>query len=202
MMKKTLLLIAACIAGSAAMAQSKKAGMTYGNNIVRLYPINVFEFGGVGLGLGYERILTDDGKLGVKLPFHLGLRSQWDNFSGPNGSNTTNYALMFNPGIKFYPSGQRKVTYGLGFSIFGITASNDRYEGNWNGTSRFVSGSSAHLGMMVDNSLQFNLSPKFNIGMEVGLGPSYLNRYTEGALSWSDPLRFMGSFNFHMGYRF
>lgn len=201
-MKKTLLLIAAGIAGSVAMAQSKKSGTAYGDNIIRFHPINVFEYGGVGLGLGYERILTEDGKLGVKIPFHLGMRSQWDQFGGPGGRNTTNYALMFNPGIKFYPSGQRKVTYGLGFSIFGITATNDRYEGVWNGTSRFVAGSSTHLGMMVDNSLQFNLSPKFNIGMEVGLGPSYFNRYTQDNSTWSDPLGFMGSFNFHMGYRF
>ncbi len=177
-------------------ALAQKNGVTnLGKNIVRFNPISVFAYGGVGFGMGYERILDDDGKFGMKIPFHLGMMSN-------GGNNITNYALMINPGIKFYPNGQRKATYGLGVSLFGITGTNDRYTGQWGGVQMHTPGSRFHLGMMIDNSVQFNLTPKLNIGMELGLGPSYINNYTANGRTSNDPLQFMAAFNFHVGYRF
>ncbi len=202
-MKKAIILAAASILSLNSIAQNGKSINTeYGKNILRFNPINIFAYGGVGFGLGYERILTDDGKFGVKIPFHIGLQSEnyyngWGNYSG----DKTNVALMINPGVKFYPVGQRKVTYGLGFSLFGITGTDDGYNYD-NGVQRLYTGTHSHFGMMVDNSIQFNLTPKFNIGLELGLGPSYYNRYKSDMGSYTETLQMMGSFNFHMGFRF
>lgn len=202
-MKKVIMLIPATVLAITGFAQSSKKSEVspYGKNIVRLHPINVFVNGGVGFGLSYERILSDDGKFGLKIPFHFGMNTDYSGWG--SSANITNYSLMINPGIKFYPMGQRKVTYGLGFSLFGITGDNNHYVYNSNNNSyRLVNGSHSNFGMMVDNSIQFNLTPKFNIGLELGLGPSYFNRYNDGSTSYNDPIEMMASFNFHMGYRF
>ncbi len=219
-MKKIILLIIATstIVISGFAQRSKKESIDYGKNIIRLNPISFFEYGGVGFGLGYERILSEDGNFGLKIPFFMGMRT--DNFifgqGGSHNSSISNYSLMINPGIKFYPTGQRKITYGLGFSVFGIFGSNNHYEYIYNSQQNksfrtLMDGSHINFGMMVDNSIQFNLTPKFNIGLEVGVGPSYYNSYTQTTQGPSntffkerrtEPLQMMGSFNFHIGYSF
>lgn len=195
-MKKISLVL---LAGAMSILGHAQKTNDYGRNILRLYPLNVFSSGNVGVGLSYERILSSDGKFGLKIPIHWGVDEANDGYYSDDV--ITRSGFMVNPSVKFYPAGQRKVTYGLGFSLFGVWANNDYYKYD-NGFVRRVDGTREQMGMLLENSVQFNLSPKFNIGLELGIGPSYINRYTENGRTYNDGITAMGLFNFHVGYRF
>lgn len=202
MYKKTLLLATATLMTLAANARfTVESKPVYGNNILRLMPLTVFN-DGVGLGLSYERILDPAGKVGVNIPVSLGIRNGYDNMSGMNTEmNTT---VLINPGIKFYPSGQRKVTYAIGASLFAAMGTDDGYRYDNQGIYRYMNGSFLKTGILVNNYLQFNLSPKVNIGMELGIGPIYLNQYKDNTTNSTrnEGIEPMGQFSFHIGYRF
>ncbi|RQO30093.1 hypothetical protein DBR32_10930 [Taibaiella sp. KBW10] len=175
-----------------------------GKNIVRLMPVTIFNEG-VGLGLSYERILDANGRIGFTLPLSLGIRnSNFDNYTSYNGDNR-GYSFLVNPGIKFYPAGQRKkVSYALGASLFAATGQSDVYDINNTGFYRLSNGNFLRMGIMVNNYLQFNLNRKLNIGLEVGVGPMYLNRYKDRSTNqtYNMGIDAMGQFSFHIGYRF
>lgn len=189
-------ILAISINGAAQAQQSKPA---YGPNILRLMPLTAFN-GGVGLGLSYERILDANGKVGLNIPVSYGIRSG----NSDMGGNEFNSALMINPGIKFYPSGQRKVTYALGASLFAAMGTDDGYRYDINQTYRYSNISTLQAGIMVNNYLQFNLSPKVNIGLELGVGPVYLDQRKDKTnnITYNEGLDVMGQFSFHIGYRF
>ncbi len=193
------------ILGLSVLAMTYSAGAQQKNflkNNMKFYPLSAFAYGGVGLGIAYERIMDNEGKLGLNLPVYLGLTNAQDNGFGDIGTNTT---FMFNPGVKFYPTGQRRVTYGIGASLFGSYGNRNGYIYDSNtGTSRFMDRNEVRAGMLVNNSVQFNIGPKFNLGLDLGLGPSYLNRYNNltTGFSNSDGIEFMAVFGFHLGFRF
>ena len=207
-MKKLCLLLGLVLGVSQAEAQSSKSNTNrYYPNSVRFYALNAFVDGGVGVGLGYERLVSKDGKVGVSIPFHFGFRQE-PNYMNNNTSNINNNAMMFNPGLKFYPSGQRKVNYAIGLSLFGLYATDDRFDWDSNtAINRLVKREIIRGGMLINNSIQFNVGDRFNLGMELGLGPAYLNRervnpnnttYT----TYNRGIDFMANFNMHVGIRF
>jgi hypothetical protein len=194
MFKKLLsALLVLVMATGAATAQQNN----YGPNIIRIMPLTAFN-GGVGLGASYERILDKDGKIGLNIPFSLGFRNNGDY------NNDMNATFMVNPGIKFYPGGQRKVTYALGASLFASFGTNNGYRYDINQSYQYVNANTLQDGIMVNNYLQFNLSPKVNIGLELGVGPAYIDqeRDVTNHITYNNGLNVMGQFSFHIGFRF
>ncbi|WP_129020148.1 hypothetical protein [Edaphocola flava] len=194
MFKKLLsALLVLVMATGAATAQQNN----YGPNIIRIMPLTAFN-GGVGLGASYERILDKDGKIGLNIPFSLGFRNNGDY------NNDMNATFMVNPGIKFYPGGQRKVTYALGASLFASFGTNNGYRYDINQSYQYVNANTLQAGIMVNNYLQFNLSPKVNIGLELGVGPAYIDqeRDVTNHITYNNGLNVMGQFSFHIGFRF
>jgi len=194
MFKKLLsALLVLVMATGAATAQQNN----YGPNIVRIMPLTAFN-GGVGLGASYERILDKDGKIGLNIPFSLGFNNNGDY------NNDMNTTFMFNPGIKFYPGGQRKVTYALGASLFTSFGTNNGYRYDINQSYQYVNANTLQAGIMVNNYLQFNLSPKVNIGLELGVGPAYIDQEKDvtNNVMYNHGLNVMGQFSFHIGFRF
>jgi hypothetical protein len=194
MFKKLLsALLVLVMATGAATAQQNN----YGLNIIRIMPLTAFN-GGVGLGASYERILDKDGKIGLNIPLSLGFRNNGDY------NNDMNTTFMVNPGIKFYPGGQRKVTYALGASLFASFGTNNGYRYDINQSYQYVNANTLQAGIMVNNYLQFNLSPKVNIGLELGVGPAYIDqeRDVTNHITYNNGLNVMGQFSFHIGFRF
>lgn len=171
-------------------------------NNMKFYPLSAFAYGGVGFGVGYERILDNEGKFGLHIPVHIGLTNSGNNFNG--SSATTNTTFMASPGVKFYPAGQRRVTYGIGASVFGSIGNRDEYVFMGNGARQLVNKNEVRAGMLLNNSIQFNIGQKFNLGLDLGLGPSYLNQYNNRTTgeSYNEGIEFMASFGFHLGFRF
>lgn len=195
-MKKLIIGLSLLSMAFGAQAQSKN----FPKNNLKFYPLSVFAYGGVGVGIGYERLLDNEGKFGLHIPVFVGL----DNDYSVNSDNITRTTFMVNPGVKFYPTGQRRVTYGLGASLFGMVGNRNEYIYFPNGTRQETDQNMVRAGMLINNSVQFNIGPKFNLGMDLGLGPSYLNQYNNNTtgMKYSEGIQFMASFGFHLGFRF
>lgn len=203
-MKRIILFLSCLALGTATFAQ-EKVRPVYDPNIIRIHPITVFSNEGfVGLGFNYERILDKDGKIGFNLPFSLGMQNV---YSGYNNNVTLNYAYSINPGIKFYPAGQRRVSYALGISVFVTTGDNDyaNYSGtDPNGVPIYtqVDGSLLQAGMMLNNYVHFSITRKLQAGLELGIGPSYLNRRTENGVESNYGIEVYPQIGMSIGYRF
>lgn len=176
--------------------RSVPAKAYYSPNIIRFTPVTIFD-NSVGIGFSYERILDKDGKISVNIPVYLGLNTNNGFNSGPGYYNNSNYSMLLNPGVKFYPGGQRKVTYALGASLFTMMGEDDYYYGGPADNADYLK-----AGIMINNYVHFNITPKFNLGLELGLGPSYINRYQTTYYTHHEGISFSAQFGFHMGFRF
>lgn len=176
--------------------QQASARPQYGPNIVRFTPVTVFD-NSVGIGFSYERILDKDGKISVNIPVCLGINMN-NGYNGWGYSTNTNYSIFLNPGVKFYPAGQRRVTYALGASLFTMMGEDDYYYGGpANEEADYF-----RAGIMINNYVHFNITPKFNLGLELGVGPRYINQYRTTQSTFSDGISVSAQFGFHMGFRF
>lgn len=177
--------------------RSAPAKAYYAPNIVRFTPVTVFDEA-VGIGFSYERILDKDGKISVNIPVYLGLNTNSGYNNGWGYNNTTNYSMLINPGVKFYPAGQRRVTYALGASLFTMMGEDDNYYGGpINEQADYF-----RAGIMINNYINFNITPKFNLGMELGVGPRYINQYKTATTTYNEGISVSAQFGFHMGFRF
>ena len=174
----------------------------YRPNILSIAPLQ-FSENGLGAGISYERSLDSKGIIA----FYLPVVATFDLNNGTYVNPTTNavqnghtdgmfYAM---PGIKVYPTGcNGLVRYAIGpsFVIGSGQASSSTYDNNGN----FIYQTQTHtvLGMMVNNSLYFNPGPHIYLGLELGLGFSYLNRI--GGLNQSTEALVQGGLK--IGYRF
>lgn len=183
----------------------------YGRNLIAIAPIQVTE--GIGLGVSYERILDENGIVSFHLPVTIAFTNQEypDAYSstytgrGYYGSVTNNFpTYMVMPGIRIYPtSAFGVVRYSLGPNF--IIGTGKRYLdeyvydniGNITDTvvgykDRFL------LGVAVTNSLNINPTKHLYLGMDMGLGFTYMNRI-DGRTRNTAPLI---NFAFKIGYRF
>lgn len=175
----------------------------YGNNIIALSPMQLTNDniqGGVGLSLSYERMLDKNGIVSFYMPAIVSFSSD-NSYYGNTYNNTTHTSMYFMPGVKFYPTGSRGVVrYAVGPSFvvaFGNTG---------NGTDPYgnpVSGNYNIFGFIVNNSLNIYPTPHLYLGLELGLGVSYVtnmdNSYNTNVGFGADP---MVQFAFKVGYRF
>lgn len=192
--------------------RSSGPSMDYGTNILRLSPITAMDIG-VGFGLSYEKIFGKDQMVGLILPVYLMLESQndYDPFfgNGSNYDNGNNAYFYFNPGLKIYPFGQRRVTYAVGPSLMFGYGGGTEWIYNGNGTVYEQQDiTKLRMGMMVNNYVNFQISKGFNLGIEVGIGARYIDRetidrpnnpYTQ---TYNNGINVTGSFSLTLGYRF
>ncbi len=201
----TILAVSLC---SISFAQGRSN--SYGKNLLTVAPVVITDQG-VGFGLSYERSLDGKGMFSFYLPLAYSFRVQEDNyFWGPGGYNKTEYMAYAYPGVKIYPTGAfGKVRYGIGPSlVLGVGEQYDNsyysgypdiivyppYPGSSNPAyvSRFV------LGAMVNNSLNINPTERLYLGMELGLGVTYMNKWD----NWNGRTQPLVQAAFRIGYRF
>lgn len=182
-----------------------RAPMEYGANILRISPLTVMDIG-VGFGLSYERILDKQGMVGLILPVHLLLENNNDGFfNGNSYEEFTNTYVYFTPGLKIYPFGQRRVTYAVGPNLMLGYGGGKQWDYSRNIPEQ-IDVTKFRLGMMVNNYVNFQLGPSFNLGLELGLGVRYLDRETRdlplGSISHNNGIEATGQFSMTLGYRF
>lgn len=174
--------------------------MNYGSNIVRLAPITVMDVG-VGFGLSYEKIFGANQTIGVILPFNVLLENSnsSDFYTGAYNQERFNSYIYFTPGIKFYPFGQRRVTYAVGPNLmigYGANKQMQSYTNSYGGVYlEDVVTTRVRLGVLVNNYVNFQVSPLFNVGLEGGLGMRYYDR-----TSYSGSQFYAGNGDIHNGF--
>lgn len=177
----------------------------YGKNVIAFAPAQLTN-DGFGFGLSYERMLDKDNLVAFYLPVsytYTNLRTDDYYYNGSsNSSGFTNKANMFYayPGFKIYPRGLGIVRYGVGPSIAigtGSKLSERSYDSN---TGNYYYNTENHflLGFVVNNSVNINPTPQLFLGLELGLGVSYLDQ-VNGANKGVD---FLTQFAFRVGFRF
>lgn len=173
----------------------------YGNNILAISPLQITEQG-IGIGLSYEAVLDKRGILSFYLPAMMSFNNFDNNGNGDQGRPF--YYLM--PGLKFYPTGSKGVVrYSVGPNLV------VRYGQEWNSQYYYGPGypysgyyysygyeDRFSLGMQVTNTLNMNPTDHLHLGLEMGIGLTYLDQ-----LGGRDQ-GVNGFFNlgFKVGYRF
>lgn len=180
----------------------------YGDQMIRFYPLSVFETKGVGVAISYEKLLTEEKKIGLHLPVYL-MVGNGDAYAGQDREyRILNYYGYFAPGIKFYPKGQKEINYAVGPSAFiGWGGGQEwRIDHQNFGTYRLMDKSLFQLGMHVNNYLNFQITKSVNFGAELGLGVLYVERYKYKAAQiqevYNDRVRLSVQIGFSFGYRF
>jgi hypothetical protein len=180
-------------------------------NVISIQPFQFTE-SGVGASLSWERSIDPEGAgyvsfyLPVIASFRNGNRDpQVVTYGGsyPYGYNTQSKDFMFYamPGIKFYPTGVGKVKYSLGPSaVIGLgerERSYSYFDNNGNATTYGFEDHRFMLGMMFNNTLNFNPTPHLHLHIEFGFGFSYYDLYED----FNHGLGGLAQGNFGIGYR-
>lgn len=206
--------------GSRMMAEengngSHKNRPSYGNNILSFAPVQFTNTSVTGLGLHYERILDRRGIFSLYIPVVFSFKNDdYNNYNYPyNNQNNDRYNMFWTyPGLKIYPTGSnRKVSYAVGPSLAIGAGSRPTYQnmydpntGSYLGTTRTMT-DIFQMGIMVNNSLNIQPTPRLYLGVEFGLGIPYIqnktyDQYGNRVDNYNDePLV---QFNFKVGYRF
>jgi len=181
----------------------------YGTNILRISPITAMDLG-VGFGLGYEKIFGKDKMIGLVLPLYVMINNNngYDPVFGGSGTTSSDAYFYFNPGLKIYPFGQRRVTYAVGPSLLLGAGGGDQWIYNsMLGYEERATVSKLRMGMLVNNYVNFQITNGFNLGLELGLGPLYIDRETidspvGGSRTYNNGINVTGAFSLTLGYRF
>lgn len=176
---------------------SKPRKSKYGPNLITVAPFQFTE-NGVGFSVSYERTLDQDGMISFYLPvittFNLSNSGNYN--SNVDNPNATMFYLM--PGVKIYPTGMGKIRYALGASA--VVGVGDKKTDDYNVGGYYQPILKSHflVGMMVNNSLNVNPSEHLYIGLELGLGFTYIDKVND-VKQGANPL-VQGAFK--VGYRF
>lgn len=207
MFKNTLFLIVAILL-TCFSATARKMSPPLRMNSLRIAPLTTF-YDGTGGGLSYGRILDKTGRWELNIPVYIGLRTSGQGYYNgiTYGSDANNYAILFSPGVRYYVLRKPRFNYGIGIALFGATGSDDFRVYDWNNpTSSYelMKGSMYRMGMLVQNSFDFNITDRMFIGAEIGLGPSYINHTKNKTTGYSRTtwFEFMPQATFNIGFRF
>ncbi|WP_161971278.1 hypothetical protein [Edaphocola flava] len=148
--------------------------------------------------MAYERTFARDNRFSWSIPVYFGKNKVSDD--SYYGTSTYKNFFKVNPGIKFYPFGQKTLSYGIGLSVFYLSGQIDESY-----PYSFVRYQIRQLGLMLNNSLSCNVSKRINLNLEIGYGPSFYNHF-ENEKDHFDNYNFkintMRHANFSIGYRF
>jgi hypothetical protein len=177
---------------------------SYGKNIIMISPFKALD-SGPGLGVSYERIVGENQYVGVIVPISIMFseRYLYNSTSGSQNKYFTNFYIS--PGVKFYPFGQRKITYAVGPNAMLGFARDIKtqyiYDGNGGQTVIDTPTKNFRLGLLVNNYLNFQITSKINLGINGGLGVRYLDR-SKPSVGYNDGMQITGEFAFNFGLRF
>ncbi|MBX9449770.1 MAG: hypothetical protein KL787_08660 [Taibaiella sp.] len=182
--------------------EKQKLWDSYGNNFIRGYLLRLGDDDNIGIGVEYERIVDKQRKVSIVIPFTYSFGST-DGYNFP--SNETSNYFYFNPGLKFYPFGQRKVTYAIGPSLmFGTGKMTGYYDDPNTGIWNYGSMQRTTFGVLANNYLNVQLTQHFCFSADLGLGIAYWTRerYSNIDRTYNIDPRFTASFGLGFGYRF
>jgi hypothetical protein len=177
----------------------------YGKNVIMISPFKALD-SGPGLGVSYERIVGENGYVGIIVPLSLMFKERYY-YNQSTGSGNKYYSNFYiSPGVKLYPFGQRKVTYAVGPNLMlGFTKNiNTQYIYDTSGGQPNIILTPVNhfrLGLIVNNYLNFQITSKVNLGINGGLGIRYLDR-SKPNIGYNDGMQITGEFAFNFGFRF
>jgi hypothetical protein len=147
------------------------------------------------VSLSYERIVGDNGKLGILLPVSINMGGKDDNNGIINARN------IFNTGVDFhyYPLGQGEFKFYTGPSLrVGSARTFNEFYDPYYFTYISEETNSSYFSFLVKMGLIFNPVPELTIGTSLGIGTRryFLNIPTGNSAAST------GYFQFTLGYRF
>jgi hypothetical protein len=176
----------------------------YRPNILSVTPIQFTE-NGLGFGLAYERAIDANGVISFYLP--LALTYNLNNGTYYNSAAGTNQNIHYDamyyamPGFKVYPTGGFGfIRYAIGpsFVIGDGQKSTPVYDPASGLTTGYQIQDHLVLGVIINNSLNINPTPHIFVGLELGVGFTYLNQVA--GLNQGTSGLVQGGFK--VGYRF
>lgn len=177
-----------------------------GRNKIDISPFKALD-SGPGFGMSYERILDKNGYFGLLLPLTVTVA---DSYYFPVGaeSSDNNEMYYFSPTLKVYPFGQKRVTYAVGPTLYAGMGKHWYNYTDYNPTtqvhtSRDEERERFRMGMIVNNFVNFQITRHFQIGLNAGVGPRYIDRDKfESRVYRTRGMEITGEFNFNLGFRF
>lgn len=184
-----LLLVAMLFQVPALQAQQANKNK-YGNNIISFSPIDIMPTNNIGIGLSYERLVSDH--FGVCVPVMIGLSNNYTNVGlelkvyPTNNKGAARYAIA--PMI-MYGDGSEKSTRYIFNSNLGYSEMVNVY------TRR------QHFGFLLNQTVNFTIMNQFFLGLDGGLGVNYYDKRinVDGV---KEGITFAAQFRVAMGYRF
>ena len=168
---------------------------SHNNHILAAAPIQ-FTDNGVGFAFSYEQTLDKDGIVSFIVPVVATFNPD---YSDQNSNMDPMYYVM--PGVKIYPTGSRgKVRYAVGASVvvgagekrgYNLYSYTSSYM-NYQTTDRFL------VGLMVTNSVNFRPTKHIYMGLDLGIGVTYINKWGGRSQGMSG----VASGGFKIGYAF
>lgn len=147
-------------------------------NALRFSPVGVNEIG-TTVGISYEKYLSESSKVSLIFPLDVVFRQHERLWSSDD--RTSPAYFYFTPGFKFYPaSKERPVKYAIGSNL--VLGSGERYyynpNYNSNGTwqDRYERANNTRIGVMVTNYVNFDISRRFTMGINLGFGLLYVDK--------------------------
>lgn len=187
-------------------AQPASNSYLFGRHLINFSPFKALD-SGPGLGLSYEILADEKGYFGVILPISIIFPDRFNYTFDGNGNQTESF--YFSPGLKIYPFGQRKVTYAVGPSVFTGFGKQSRNNGYYDPNTGTYTGNNTEtkifrFGIIVNNYVNFQITERFQIGLNAGLGSRYIDRetYNDTRQISNGGINITGEFNFNLGLRF
>lgn len=177
----------------------------FGQNMINISPFKALD-SGPGFGISYERLLDKKGLFGLILPVTMAIPDNATYIFDLNDNGSVMYYAS--PGLKIYPFGQRKVTYAVGPNVFlGYGNRWDNFNSYDPRTGLYVNEerctNTFRMGLLVNNYINFQITPRFQISMNAGLGPRYIDQQkSAGLVTNNRGIQITGEFNFSLGMRF
>jgi len=177
-----------------------------GKNKIDISPFKALD-SGPGFGISYERILDKNGYFGLLLPFTMTVDNS---YYSPVGSETGNSDQMyyFAPTLKVYPFGQKRVSYAVGPTLYAGVGRHWYQFTDYNPTTQVYTSRDEErerfrMGMIVNNFVNFQITKHFQIGLNAGVGPRYIDRDKfDSKVYRTRGMEITGEFNFNLGFRF
>ncbi|TLV01219.1 porin family protein [Dyadobacter luticola] len=178
----------------------------YGRSQLNFSPFKALD-SGPGFGISYEIQVDKNQYIGIILPLTMTFPDRYNYLFDSNGNRSEMYYVS--PGLKIYPFSQHRVTYAVGPQLFlgyGKGYSNNSiYDPTTGGyIPRTGTTKNFRLGILVNNYVNFQITPKFQLGLNGGLGSRYVDREKNefDSITNRGGINITGEFNFSLGFRF